>query len=105
MYRDTANAYATNTTPHHTTQHDTTQHSCAEAGGHHYPAGGRDGWVGASWTSDDLGVSDEALDVDGLTSAFGFADNARRVVVVHDSAGERAACGVLRPFVADEDFA
>ena len=69
-------------------------------GGHYFPGMASDPWMSTVWSSDSMGSST----VDFTTPSFsltGVDPVANRVVVVHDSSGNRIACGVLLSTVGE----
>jgi Cu/Zn superoxide dismutase len=69
-------------------------------GGHYFPGMASDPWTSTMWSSDSMGSST----VDFTTPSFsltGVNPVANRAVVVHDSSGNRIACGMLMPTVGE----
>lgn len=74
--------------------------SCSLAGGHHFE-GAVDGWNGdaAKVWIDETGRALGMIDLTRLEGAYAFEHNVGRVVVVHDSSGQRVSCQELLPYV------
>ena len=77
--------------------------SCDDAnnvGGHYYPGMASDPWTSTMWYSDSMGSSNVKFTVP-MFSLTGMNPVANRAVVVHDSSGNRIACGVLMSTVGE----
>jgi Cu/Zn superoxide dismutase len=72
--------------------------NCSAVQGHfNLPAAQLDGWSGVNWTSSLGGFARGVVDLaQSVTSAYDFAANLNRVVVVHSSSGAMQSCVVLR---------
>jgi hypothetical protein len=72
--------------------------NCSTVGGHLImPAARLDGWPAVSWTSSLGGFARGVVDLaQSVPSAYEFAANLNRVVVVHNSSGAMQSCIVLR---------
>ena len=70
--------------------------SCDDPQGHYWDSEGgtvADPWGAATmWTTDSKGQAKASFQV---STGHGYSDNIGKVVVVHDSAGEKMACAVL----------
>mmetsp|Transcript_19789 Transcript_19789/g.32519 ORF Transcript_19789/g.32519 Transcript_19789/m.32519 type:complete len:587 (+) Transcript_19789:1250-3010(+) len=68
--------------------------SCENVMGHNFPRD-LDGWNSVKWESNQEGKSVGQIQLSESKGFYGFAKNAGRVVVIHDSTGKKVSCGVL----------
>lgn len=65
--------------------------------GHFYPAGEPDAWLATKYSANSRGVARLAATIPGFGVTEGPMAVLGRAVVVHNSRGDRVACGVIKP--------